>query len=384
MKHHYAILGGGIGGLSLAIALTRRGYHVTVYEAAPEWRPVGAGLGLAGNAIKAFRAIGIDQDVLAMSRVLKKVAVRSQSGKALMVTDSEEVSRRFGVTNNFTIHRADLHQVLISQLQPGTVQLGKACIDIVQHEHGVTLEFKDGTRANHDFLIAADGIHSPVRKKLLPNSKTRYAGYTCWRGVTEHIPQGLDMDETSETWGPGCRIGIVPMTHGRIYWFACVNASENNAILKSLAPRELLTFFKNFHAPIPELVENTPANRVIWNDIIDLEPLTQFAFNRVVLMGDAAHATTPNMGQGACMAIEDAVVLANCLDANADPIEAFRSFEQKRIRRTTKVVNDSWQIGKMAQWDNPLLTTIRNFALPFLPQSVTDKQFKFIYDVSLT
>ncbi len=383
MRHRIAILGGGIGGLSLAIALTRRGHGVDLYEAAPAWKPLGAGLGLAGNAIKAFREIGIDQEVLAVSRVLKKVVVRSQKGKSLMATDSEEVSRRFGVVNNFTIHRADLHDVLIQQLPPEIVHVGKQCVDIDQNEGGVKIYFKDGTHADHDYLVAADGIHSPVRKKLIPTSKTRYAGYTCWRGVTEQIPDNLDMDETSETWGPGCRLGIVPMTHNRIYWFACVNASENNATMRSLSPTELLTFYKDFHAPIPELIRNTPANRVIWNDIIDLEPLTQFAFGRVVLMGDAAHATTPNMGQGACMAIEDAVVLANSLDTHANAVEAFQAFEQKRILRTTKVVNDSWQIGKMAQWRNPVLTTIRNLALSRIPKSVTDKQFKFIYDVSL-
>ncbi len=383
MTNRFAILGGGIGGLSLAIALTRRGHDVIVYEAAPQWKPLGAGLGLAGNAIKAFREIGIDQEVLAMSRVLKKVVVRSQKGRALMATDSQEISRRFGVVNNFTIHRADLHQVLTSQLAPNTVQLGKACVDIEQDNRGVKIYFKDGTHVDHDFAIAADGIHSPVRKKFVPHSKTRYAGYTCWRGVTDQIPDGLDMDETSETWGPGCRMGIVPMTQNRVYWFACVNASENNSTMKSLSPSELLLFFRGFHAPVPELIRSTSASAIIWNDIIDLEPLTKFAFGRVVLMGDAAHATTPNMGQGACMAIEDAVVLANSIDACSDPVEAFNVFEQKRILRTTKVVNDSWQIGKMAQWDNPLLTGIRNFALPFIPQSVTDKQFRFIYDVSL-
>jgi len=100
-------------------------------------------------------------------------------------------------------------------------------------------------------------------------------------------------------------------------------------------------------------------------------------------MGDAAHATTPNMGQGACMAIEDAAVLSHLIDTNENAEEAFRMFEAKRIRRTTKIVNDSWQIGKMAQWENPLMTSLRNVALSLMPRSVAENTFKFIYDVSL-
>lgn len=377
----FAILGGGIGGLTLAIALQRKNIDVTVYEAAPQWKPVGAGLGLAGNAMKAFREIGIDQQILREGKVLKQVVIRNPRGKILVSTDSEEVSRRFGVVNNFTIHRADLHHVLISQLSPGTVQLNKACVDFIQDDNGVHLRFADVTNECADYLIAADGIHSVARKKLLSNVKTRYAGYTCWRGVTDDLPEGFNSDETSETWGQGVRAGIVPLTKGRVYWFICANATANDPMMRSLSPTDLLTFVGNFHAPIPDLVKRT--SKVIWNDIIDLEPLDQFAFGRVVLMGDAAHATTPNMGQGACMAIEDAAVLANLIESSWPVEEAFKLFEQKRIRRTTKIVNDSWQIGKMAQWENPLATSLRNLAISLVPKRVADNQFKFIYDVSL-
>jgi 2-polyprenyl-6-methoxyphenol hydroxylase-like FAD-dependent oxidoreductase len=377
----YAILGGGIGGLTLAIALQRKNIDVVVYESAPQWKPLGAGVGLAGNAVKAFREIGIEQDVLAVGKVIRNVVIRNKKGKALMSTDSEEVSRRFGVVNNFAIHRADLHHVLISKLKPGTVQLDKSCIDFEQTADGVSIVFKDGTKANADYLIAADGIHSVARKKLLNDVKTRYAGYTCWRGVLDDLPADFNQDETSETWGRGTRFGIVPLTRDRVYWFACVNAGANDPMMRSLNPMDLLTFFKDFHAPIPELIERSA--KVIWNDIIDIEPLTRFAFGRVVLMGDAAHATTPNLGQGACMAIEDAVVLSNLVDSQADAEEAFRLFEEKRIRRTTKIVNDSWQLGKMAQWENPVMTSLRDLAISLVPKSVADNQFKFIYDVSL-
>ncbi len=377
----YAILGGGIGGLTLAIALQRKNIDVTVYEAAPQWKPLGAGIGLAGNAIKAFREIGIENEIIKEGRVLKKVAIRNPRGKLLVSTDSEEISRRFGVVNNFTIHRADLHQALISQLRPGTVQLDKACVDFTQGDEGVYMSFADGTVAHADYLIAADGIHSVARKKLLPHVETRYAGYTCWRGVTDSLLPGFDENETSETWGQGTRFGIVPLAKERVYWFACVNASANDSMMRSLGPMDLLAFFGDFHNPIPELIKRTP--KIIWNDIIDIEPINQFAFGKIVLMGDAAHATTPNMGQGACMAIEDAAVLSNLVSTAPSPEEAFKLFEQKRIRRTTKIVNDSWQIGKLAQWQNPFMASLRNMAISLVPKSVADNQFKFIYDVLL-
>jgi 2-polyprenyl-6-methoxyphenol hydroxylase-like FAD-dependent oxidoreductase len=378
---NYAVLGGGIGGLTLAIALQKKNINVKVYESAPRWKPLGAGIGLAGNAVKAFRDIGIEEEVLREGKVIRKGVIRNRKGKLLTSIDSEDVSRRFGVVNNFAIHRADLHNVLISQLRPNTVELNKTCIDFTQGEDGVYIVFADGSRTHADYLIAADGIHSVVRKKLLTHVQTRYAGYTCWRGVTETLPRGFNSDETSETWGRGVRFGIVPLSKERVYWFACVNASPNDALMRSLSPNDLLAFFGEFHAPIPDIIRHT--EKIIWNDIIDIEPVTRFAFEKIVLMGDAAHATTPNMGQGACMAIEDAVVLSNLIAELPSTEEAFSLFEKKRIRRTTKIVNDSWQLGKMAQWQNPIMTSLRNTMVSIMPKRMTENQFKFIYDVSL-
>jgi 2-polyprenyl-6-methoxyphenol hydroxylase-like FAD-dependent oxidoreductase len=378
---NYAILGGGIGGLTLAIALQKKDIKVTVYEGASQWRLLGAGVGLAGNAVKAFREIGIEQKVLHEGKVIRKAVIRNPGGKLLMSIDSEDVSRRFGVVNNFAMHRADLHNVLIDQLHPGTVMLNKACVDFIQNGKGVEMSFADGSIAHADYMIAADGIHSVVRKKLLKNVQTRYAGYTCWRGVTDDLPSDFNSDETCETWGQGSRFGIVPLTKNRVYWFACVNSSPNDTMMRSLSPTDLLAFFGDFHAPIPDLIKRT--DKVIWNDIIDIEPVSKFAFDKIVLMGDAAHATTPNMGQGACMAIEDAVVLSNLIKQSTTAEEAFALFERKRIRRTTKIVNDSWQLGKMAQWQNPVMTSLRNVMLSMMPKRVTDNQFKFIYDVTL-
>ncbi len=376
----FAIVGAGIGGLTLAIAMQRKGFNVSVFENASSLKPLGAGLALAANAVNGFAEIGIAEAVLQAGSVLKKLLIRDHKGRILAETDSEKISKKFGLVNNFTIHRADLHEVLFHHLA-NDVHLGKGCIDFKQTPHGVKLIFQDGSTYDTDYVIACDGIHSIFRKKLLPESRPRYAGYTCWRAVIDNAPPSVDMQVTSETWGRGSRFGIAPLNKGRVYWFACINAKENDPLMREYRVTNLIDHFGGFHSPVREILEHTREEQLIWNDIFDIKPISKFAFGKIVLMGDAAHATTPNMGQGACLAIEDAVILANAI-ADSHSVEgAFIIFEQKRIKRTTAVVNDSWKLGRIAQLENPLLIELRNLLLRWTPQSVAEKQIKFIIDV---
>jgi 2-polyprenyl-6-methoxyphenol hydroxylase-like FAD-dependent oxidoreductase len=383
-EKQFAISGGGIAGLSVAIAMQRKGFHVTVYENAPTMKPLGAGLALAANAIKAFQEIGIGHEILRAGKKLKSLQIKNAKGNILSSANSEELAEKLGVTNNFTIHRADLHEVLLNQLKPGTLHLGKGISDFVQDGDKVILKFTDGSVGAADYLIAADGIHSKIRTKLLPESKPRYAGYTCWRAVIENVPQDFDFETTSETWGSEGRFGIAPLNNNRVYWFACVNAPQNDPVMKEFSTDNLASWFKNFHTPIPSLLKLTRNDQLIWGDIIDLKPLKQFAFDKVILIGDAAHATTPNMGQGACMAIEDAVVLSNMIESNENVEIAFKAFEAKRIARTTRIVENSWSLGKLAQLRNPILIGLRNAAVKMTPSKVTEKQMKFITDISFS
>jgi 2-polyprenyl-6-methoxyphenol hydroxylase-like FAD-dependent oxidoreductase len=378
----FAIVGGGIGGLTLAVSLQRKGFDVTVYEGAPYFKPLGAGLGLAANAVKAFFEIGIADEVLSVGKIMKVIRIVDYEGRTIALTNSEAMSEKFGTVNNFSIHRADLHRILLNHLEPQTVVLGKNCVDIHQDVDGVALHFTDGTKANADFVIACDGIHSPIRRKLLPESSPRYAGYTCWRAVIDKVPTNFNFDQASESWGAGCRFGIVPLYGNRIYWYACINAKQNDPVMRSFRVPELLTYFSSFHSPVSEILKLTRHEDIIWGDIIDLKPIDRFAFDKIVLMGDAAHATTPNMGQGACLAIEDAAVLANCIEDYSTAEEAFKRFEQKRIKRTTKIVNGSWTLGKAAQLENPLLISLRNAAVRMTPSRIAQRQVKFIHDIS--
>ncbi|MCC7158979.1 MAG: FAD-dependent monooxygenase [Ignavibacteria bacterium] len=378
MNSEISISGAGIAGLVTAIALNKIGVPCTVYEAASEIKPLGAGLVLAANAIKAFEKIGIDKEIISKGRLLESFAILDKNGKTISRTDSKAIGKKFG-TDNFTIHRARLHEALLSLIDSSRIKTGKKIISADQSDSGVTLHFADGTTAQTGYLVAADGIHSHIRKLLIPNTKERYAGYTCWRGIVEDA--GLILTESTETWGPKGRFGIVPLAEGKIYWFASVNAKQNDPVLKNFEVNDLLKHFAEYHSSVKAVLQNTSESVLLLNDIIDLEPINNYAFGKIVLIGDAAHATTPNMGQGACQAIEDAVILAVELSKAGSIEDAFERFSVRRIKRTHFIVNNSWKLGKMAQSSNPLFSMLRNFTLRLIPSKMKEAQLKKIYDV---
>lgn len=371
------LLGAGIAGLSAAIALQQAGHTVTLFEAAPQIRGVGAGIVLAANAMQVYQRLGIQDKIVARGRQLAFFNVTSQSGRLLTRADSAEIAQRYGV-NNFTIHRGDLHAVLLAELDPARVHAGKRVTHITQAGESVVVHFADGSTHTCSALVVADGIHSAIRQQLLPASRERYAGYTCWRAVVD-VP-GLNLQEATETWGPRGRFGIVPLQGDKVYWFACVNAPAQDARMRAWRVADLQRQFAQHHAPIPALLAATRDADLLWNDIIDLAPLDRFAFGRTVLIGDAAHATTPNMGQGACQAIEDAWVLAESLRQQPDPVAAFQAFEQRRLPRTRWIVENSWRFGKVAQWENRLACAVRDWAVRMVPKRANERTLKRLYE----
>lgn len=374
-----AIIGGGIAGLSAAIALKRIGIETEVFEAAPEIKPLGAGLGLAANAMKAFRKIGLADDIIAAGHCLSAFTICDEKGRTITHADSREISKKYGL-DNFAIHRGRLHEVLLRHLDPATLHAGQRAVDCKVTDEGVTLFFQDGSQYTAGQVIVADGIHSPLRRKLLPQSSPRYAGYTCWRAVID-FPGAEELQEAIETWGPKGRFGIVPLAGGKVYWFACLNAPANSPEMKAFQVQDLLRVFGGYHSLIPAILRQTKDEQLLWNDICDLEPIRQYAFGRLVLIGDAAHATTPNMGQGACQAIEDAVVLADELQKAGDFTQAAKRFEARRLARTHWIVNSSLRIGQVAQLENRLLAGLRNQLFRLLPASVNKKQLEKLYAV---
>ena len=196
-------------------------------------------------------------------------------------------------------------------------------------------------------MIGADGIKSTVRAILFGPQEPRYAGYTCWRGICPR-PASLNAGYIGEWWGRGKRFGITTLPDDRVYWFATHNAPAGR---HSADEHSVVTdLFRGWADPVPELIAATPPDRLLHNDIVDRPPTRTWSVGRIGLLGDAAHPTTPNLGQGGCMAIEDGVALARTMAANLNPARAWEAFTAERYNRTTAITNESWRFGKIGQW----------------------------------
>lgn len=374
-----AIIGGGIAGLTTAIALKKLGFDYRVYEAASKIEAVGAGLGLGANAILALKQLGIHEEIIKHGKVLSAFNIINHKEQLISHTDSVKLSQKYGL-DNFAIHRYELHAQLLKLVGSENIECNKRVFDIQIKNNKAIISFIDGSKTEADFVIASDGIHSPVRKQLLPESEPVFAGYTCWRGTVNGGVENLDA--AFEIWGPEGRIGIVPLANNQIYWFACVNTTPNHPEIIGYKSKHIVNHFKTYPTFAKRIIEKTKDHEIIWGDIYDLNPLPRFAFNNILLIGDAAHATTPNMGQGACQAIEDAAVLYNILKKEYDLHAAFALFEEKRLKRTKFIIERSRQIGKIAQLENKTAIYLRNLLLKNIPASVNQKQFDFLYNVN--
>lgn len=379
MNNTVLILGGGIAGLTTAIALQRKHIDFMVFEAVPEITAVGSGISLAGNAMQALEKLSVADDVKAHGHLITSMIIQDEKGNYLSALDTRKFIEEHGMYN-VAIHRGDLHKVLLKNIPTEKILTGKKAVRIQEKADGVVVMFADGSEQQGAAVIVAEGIHSAIRKQLLPDSQPRYSGYTCWRGVTEN--QWGITQQAIETWGPAGRLGYVPIGNNNVYWFACKNAPQLDERMKNFTISDLVKNFNGYAHPIPEIISSTPPENLIWSDISDLKPISRFAFNRVLLIGDAAHATTPNLGQGACLGIEDALLVAEELSQQNDPVVAFKSFELKRLDRAHFIVNTSYRLGKIAQVENKILAGIRNFLVKLTPQHVNEKQVAKVLNIA--
>lgn len=368
------IIGGGIGGLCTAIALQQNGFDVTVYEKVKKLGEVGAGLTLWSNAVRVLRALGVAEAVIGAGSVVNHSQIRAANGDLLYDARMGEMEKQFGEPV-VAIHRAALHEILIAALKPDKLKLGIGFTRFEQTAEKVTVYFDNGDSDSAALLIGADGVHSAVRKQMFPAVNLRYSGYTAWRGVVETENEAA-LGLTSESWGRGARFGIVRVDKSRIYWFATSNQQAGEKSTSEQRKAKLLRLFKDWHEPIHHLLDATPAEVILQNDIHDIPPFSSWTEGRVTLLGDAAHATTPNMGQGACMAIESAYVLSRSRKVEADLRSALRRYENERHDRTAWITNTSWTIGKGGQIENPLLCAVRNFVVKATPLKVMQNNIR--------
>jgi len=363
------IIGGGIGGLTTAIALQQRGIDVQVYEQAPDIREVGTGLMMATNAMQVLSWLGLAELIRQTGWPLQKGFVTKPDGTPIQTVDIGALSRRYGF-GMVAIHRGRLQTLLLNSLPADRIHTGKRLIDLQDNGRRVRVLFADGSTAE-----------SAVRHQLFGDQPLRYSGQTCWRGLVDY-PVPADARTTSyEYWGlpTGLRVGIVPVGADQLYVYVTAASPAGQSGEKSLPA--LLSLSESFAPSVKAVLQQVEEKRIHRADLYDLPTLPAWSKGRVTVLGDAAHATTPNLGQGACQAIEDAWAVAACLANYQEPDEAFRQFQALRKPKADRIVRLSRQIGQAVNapdWLKPLLFTV----MGSLPKSLTDRQFADLYDVS--
>lgn len=371
-----AIIGGGISGLSTAAALQKKGIKVTVYEKDLSFSGPDSGIVLSGNAIRAFYIMGLGPVLLAKGLAADQCTLKTDSGKVLATFDYHAPSH---IPNYLFIQRSELHRILTASLLPGTVKYAKRLNDFKQKEKKITLHFHDGSTAETDYLIGCDGGDSPIRTKLLPDSKLTFSGYACWRGFIEDPPT-VTIPYT-ETWGPRGRFGIAPLPDQQLYWYAFKKLEHGKTDMPNWTPIDLLFNFFYYHDPIQQILENTPQGNIIYDELYVLKPLEQFHFGNICLMGDSAHASIPNIGQGASQAIEDAVYLSKWITSEQTIDHAFEMYNKHRQERMKMVENETKIYGRAARVDFPVLCSLRNKLLQLAPSSFHNEKLRKVFEI---
>lgn len=358
--------------MAATIALRRVEVEVGVFERAVEMREVGAGVALWANATKALRRLGVYEAVRDVGAEIGGEA-RSWRGRRLFSLPAGELRRRFGDAN-LVLHRADLQAALLSALPEGTVRLGAELVGFEQDGAGVVARFADGRQEVGDLLVGADGIRSTVRARLLGDGEPRYAGLTAWRGIS-HVgedvaPPGVGLN----LWGRGAEFGLASIGGGRAYWYFSRNAPEGAPESPAGRKREVLEHLRDWYWPARKAVEATGEAKILRTDLYDREPAKRWGEGRVTLLGDAAHPMTPHLGQGACQAIEDAVVLAESLRGADSAASGLRSYEARRAERTGEIVRRSRRFGRVMRIENPLLCGLRDALVGLAPSGARLRQ----------
>jgi salicylate hydroxylase len=336
-----AVIGGGIGGLTAARALRLRGFEVRVYEAAPELKEIGAGVALGPNAMKALRALDLETRVRA-------IAFESQYGLLRNWRTGHIISRtprnaRFGATS-CTAHRADLLDALATGVPSEIVALGARCCSVETSSTGAVARFVDATEVEADIVVGADGIHSAVRASLFGPDAPRFTGKVCWRCVVplDAIPGGLPTTDSTTWLGPHGAVVVYLVRRGELVnvvaHYDCLNeAWIEESWIRECDRAEVLENYRDWHESLLRLF-STSEKHYRWA-LYDRDPLPQWTKGRATILGDAAHPMLPYLGQGACQAMEDGVVLAAALDASPDDLSAgLQLYERARRPRASRVV----------------------------------------------
>jgi FAD-dependent urate hydroxylase len=350
------IIGAGIGGLTAGIALKQAGYEVEIYDRVRELRPVGAGISLWSNGVKVLNRLGLGQEMAKIGGQMDNMQYRAKTGELLNDIDLLPLIETVG-QRPYPVARAELQQ-LLQTAYSDKINLDHRCIGIEQDQTSATAIFENGQRATGDLVIAADGIRSILRDIVLGREiQPTYAGYINWNGL---VPVSPDL-APSNSWviyvGEHKRASMMPVSGNRFYFFFDVPLPKETPADPDCYQAELKQHFQGWAEPVQQLIERLDPATTARPPIHDIRPLERYVQGRVALLGDAAHATCPDLGQGGCQALEDCYVLMQYLLTTNISVEyALKRYEQDRQQRANPVVEKARQRAEIIHGKDPNVT----------------------------
>ena len=358
------VVGGGIGGIAAGLALRRAGLEVRVLEAQPQLSEVGAGLSLWPNAMRALQRLGLAEEVAARGAPLRNDTIQRWDGKVLS-RGLVDLQQRFG-TQGYCVRRADLMEALRDALGHDAIETGARVTGVELTGTGAAALVAGGGRAEGDFVVGADGLYSSVRRQLV-GASPRYLGAIAWRGLAD-----LAQPAGGLAVGHGAHAGWLPVDRDQTYWFCCINAPAGKRV--GDVRTELLELFGRWWDPVPTLIQATPSREILRHELYDRPAVWGSGGAPITLLGDAAHPMSPGAGQGACIALEDAVVLATCVVRRPGPVVALRTYEAERLQRVRRMQRTSLAALRALQPRSRLGELARDLVLRVPPGWVAGRQ----------
>ncbi|MEU1263519.1 FAD-dependent monooxygenase [Streptomyces cellulosae] len=355
------IAGGGIGGIATALALQQQGIGSVVFERAPELRDGGAGLHIWTNGMLALARLGVADQVAAIAPAQSVCHFATSTGRVIGTYPVGEFVERYGQPT-VAIGRSDLHGILRDAVNAPIVT-GAEVTGYTEHADGVSLHFADGTSEEGDLLVGADGVRSAVRSQLLGPQPPDYTGYIAWRGHARMSPEEFPPGSFRALFGPGTRFTYYDIAPGVVHWMSVANGPAGGR--DEGTPEQTLEMLRARHAgwtdPVRRILDATVPESILRGDVVDRKPDSVWGRGRVTLLGDSAHAVSFNIGQGACLAVEDALVLAEHLASpGSDVTGALRAYEAERQERTRPMQLLAHRIGVIGALQNPAAIWVRD------------------------
>jgi len=332
-----------------------------------------------------FAGLGFAEKIVEAGWAVKLLRLQDWKSGDIQTTNMSQIAKKYGF-ETIALHRGMLQRLLFEQLTAGSVRFGCEVQSVAQSGDHVFARLSDGTSCVAAILVGADGLNSQIRRMAGLDGVRRYSGSSSYRAIARGaaILNGEAEHEAYEIWAKGCRVGFSKINADDYYWYLTFDAPAGEVSSESERKAHAETMFRAYFPQWIGLLHSTRTEDILRTDISDLKPLRQWSSQRIGLIGDAAHATTPNLGQGGAMAVEDALVLADAFKECGLNERAWKRFEGIRREKVDWTVSTSWSIGKICHLGNPLLRSLRNIALKNTPDSITHKQAQRIYTLSPT